>query len=174
MALLPTIWSSIVVFTRMVTREKYRVGPVYTLATDCDASVNADGQVFTPISTAFCPHELSWSESITLMSAIRRVATRTGYFWFDTSVYHDNNAAMVPHWIDQFLQICHELLLCSREGRCQGLKKVMAEFVQNHLDKKHVETWRLFSELFPTLAGTWARNKLVPSRKWFVLQEAAT
>ena len=57
-----------------------RVGPVYTLATDCDASVNTADQVFTPISITFCLHELSWSEYITLMSPIRQVATRTGYF----------------------------------------------------------------------------------------------
>ena len=44
-----------------------RVGPVYTLATDCDASVNAAGQVITPTGTAFCPHELSWSEYITFI-----------------------------------------------------------------------------------------------------------
>jgi len=77
-----------------------RAGPVYTLATDCDASVNAAGQAFS----SFCPHELSWSEYITLMSAIRRFANRTGYFWFDTSVYHDNDTAMVPHWLDQLHQ----------------------------------------------------------------------
>ena len=127
-----------------------RMGPVYTLATDCDASVNAAGQVFTPISTAFCPHELSWSEYITLMSAIRRVATRTGYFWFDTSAYHDNETAMVPHWLDQLHQICHQLLLCSRESRCQGFETVMAEFVHEHLNQEYVE---VVDRVFPNMGG---------------------
>ncbi|XP_078374090.1 uncharacterized protein LOC144657610 [Oculina patagonica] len=127
-----------------------RMSPVYTLATDCDASVNAAGQAFSPISTAFCPHELSWSEYITLMSAIRRITNRTGYFWFDTSAYHDNETAMVPHWIDQLHQICHQLLLCSREGRCQGFENVMAEFVHEHLNKEYVE---VVEQVFPKMGG---------------------
>ena len=127
-----------------------RMGPIYTLATDCDASVNVAGQAFTPISTAFCPHELSWSEYITLMSAVRRVANRTGYFWFDTSAYHDNDTAMVPHWFDQLHQICHELLRCAREGRCQGFEKVMKEFVHEHLNKKYAE---VVERVFPNMGG---------------------
>ena len=31
----------------------------FKLATECDAALNTAGQVFTPISTAFCPHDLS-------------------------------------------------------------------------------------------------------------------
>ena len=127
-----------------------RVGPVYTLATDCDASVNVAGRAFSPISTAFCPHELSWSEYITLMSAIRSVTNRTGYFWFDTSVYHDNMTAMVPHWIDQLHQICHQLLLCSREDRCQAFENVMKEFVDGHLNKEYVE---IVERVFPNMGG---------------------
>ncbi|XP_078373275.1 uncharacterized protein LOC144656904 [Oculina patagonica] len=127
-----------------------RMGPVYTLATDCDASVNAAGQAFTPISTAFCPHELTWSEYITLMSAIRRVASHTGYFWFDTSAYHDNETAVVPHWFDQLHQICHHLLLCSRDGRCQGFENVIEDFVHDHLNKEYVE---IVERVFPNMGG---------------------
>ena len=129
---------------------KVHMGPVYTLVTDCDAAVNSAGQAFTPISTAFCPHVLSWSEYITLMSAIRRVANRTGYFWFDMSAYHDNDTAMVPHWFDQLHQICHQLLLCSREGRCQGFENVMAEFVQEHVNRKHAE---VIERIFPNMGA---------------------
>ena len=127
-----------------------RVGPIYTLVTDCDASVNAAGKAFTPISTAFCPRKLSWSEYITLMSAVRRVANRTGYFWFDTSAYHDNNTAMVPHWFDQLHQICQELLLCAREGRCQGFENVMKEFVRGHLNKNYAAE---VERVFPNMGG---------------------
>ena len=126
------------------------VGPIYTLATDCDASVNAAGQAFSPISTAFCPHELSWSEYINLMSAIRRFTNRTGYFWFDTSVYHDNDTAMVPHWLDQLHQICHQLLLCSRQDQCQAFENVMAEFVHGHLNREYVE---VVERVFPNMGG---------------------
>lgn len=125
-------------------------GPVYTLATDCDANVNSVGQAFSPISTAFCPHELSWSEYITLMSAIRRLINRTGYFWFDTSAYHDNETAMVPHWFQQLHQICHNLLLCSRLGECQGFENVVKEFVHDHVNSKYAE---IVEREFPNMGG---------------------
>ena len=35
---------------------------LYTLATECDAAVNAAGQAFSPISATFCPPELTWDE----------------------------------------------------------------------------------------------------------------
>ena len=131
-------------------RGEVTTGPVYTLATDCDASVNSAGQAFSPISSAFCPHELSWSEYITLMSAVRRVANRTGYFWFDTSAYHDNDTAMVPHWLDQLHQICHNLLLCSRLDDCQGFENVMKEFVHDHVNSKYAE---IVEREFPNMGG---------------------
>ena len=131
-------------------RGEMTTGPVYTLATDCDANVNSAGQAFTPISSAFCPHELSWSEYITLMSALRRVANRTGYFWFDISVYHDNYTAMVPHWYDQLHQICRELLFCSRLNECQEFENVMKEFVHNHVNSKYAE---IVQRQFPNMGG---------------------
>ena len=146
-----------------------RVGPVYTLATDCDASVNAAGQAFSPISTAFCPHELSWSEYTTLMSAIRRFANRTGYFWFDTSVYHDNDTAMVPHWLDQLHQICNQLLLCSRQDRCQALENVMAEFVHGHLNKEYVE---VVERVFPNMGGDVSKKQAGTITEVVRLQES--
>ena len=146
------------------------LGSVYTLATDCDASVNGAGQVFSPISTAFCPHELSWSEYITLMSAIRRFANRTGYFWFDASVYHDNDTAMVPHWLDQLHQICHQLLLCSREDRCQSLENVMAEFVHGHLNKEYVE---VVERVFPNMGGDVSKHQAGTITEVVRLQESS-
>lgn len=84
------------------------------------------------------------------MSAIRRFANRTGYFWFDSSVYHDNDTAMVPHWLDQLYQICHDLLLCSRHDRCQALENVMADFVHGHLNREYVE---IVERVFPNMGG---------------------
>ena len=128
-----------------------RKGPIYTLATDCDASVNAAGQAFTPISTAFCPHELSWSEYIILISAIRRVANRTGYFWFGTSANHDNDTAIVPHLFHQLHEICRELLLCVHEGRCHSFENAIKTYhVQKHLKKKYVEVVKTVS---PNMGG---------------------
>ena len=147
-----------------------RVGPIYTLVTDCDASLNAAGQAFTPISTAFCPHELSWSQYITLMSAIRRFANRTGYFWFDTSVYHDNDTASVPHWLDQLHQICHELLLCSCHDRCQALENVMTEFVHEHLNKEYVV---VVERVFPNMGGDVSKHQAGTITEVVRLQESS-
>ena len=36
---------------------------VYTLATECDAAINVEGQAFTPISTTFCP-PWAWLERV--------------------------------------------------------------------------------------------------------------
>ena len=131
-------------------RGEMRVGPVYTLATDCDASVNSAGQAFTPISTAFCPHELSWSDYLTVIAAVRRVTNRAGNFWYNLNVYHDNATAKFTRWIDQLPVICQEVLQCSQKGRCQGFENVMAEFVHDHLNEQYVE---VVERVFPNMGG---------------------
>ena len=151
-------------------RGEMTTGPVYTLATDCDANVNSAGQAFTPISSAFCPHELSWSEYITLMSALRRVANRTGYFWFDISVYHDNYTAMVPHWYDQLHQICRELLFCSRLNECQEFENVMKEFVHNHVNSKYAE---IVQRQFPNMGGDVSKQQAGTITEVVRLQESS-
>ena len=127
-----------------------QVGPIYTLATDCDASVNAAGQAFTPISTTFCPHDLTWSEYISVVSAIRRVTDRAGNFWYDLKSYHDNATAVVPRWVDQLPTICREVLRCSREDKCQAFENVMNEFVHDHLNKEYVV---VVERVFPNMGG---------------------
>ena len=131
-------------------RGKVRKGKVFMLATECDAAVNAEGQVFTPISTAFCPHELSWSEYLLLMAAIRRVTKRTGYFWYSLDVFHDNETAKVPFWRDTLHDMCIELLRCAREGQCQSFENVMEEFVHAHLNKPYME---IVDRAFPNMGG---------------------
>ena len=125
-------------------------GPVYSLVTECDATINVAGQAFSPISTAFCPRELTWSEYIILMSAIRRFTNHTQYFWFDPSAYHDNETAMIPRWGDQLHQICQYLLQCLREYRCQPFEDVMKEFVHGHLNKEYME---IVERAFPNMGG---------------------
>jgi len=127
-----------------------QVGPIYTLATDCDASVNAAGQAFTPISTTFCPHDLTWSEYLSVISAIRRVTDRAGNFWYDLKSYHDNATAVVPRWVDQLPTICREVLRCSREDKCQAFENVMSEFVHDHLNKEYVV---VVERVFPNMGG---------------------
>ena len=127
-----------------------RTGPVYTLATDCDASVNSAGQAFTPINNGLCPHELGWNEYLTLIASIRRVANRTGYFWFDLSAYHNNDTAMVPYWGRQLPAICRGFLRCAREDQCQEFETVMERFVHEYLNKEYVE---IVERVFPNMGG---------------------
>ena len=122
----------------------------YQLATECDAALNAAGQAFTPISTAFCPHDLSWSEYLTLMAAIRRVTDRTGFFWYFSDAFHDNDTAHIPHWGDMLHEMCLELLSCARDGKCQQFENVVAEFIREHVNKKYVV---IAEDVFPNMGN---------------------
>ncbi|XP_067033979.1 uncharacterized protein [Acropora muricata] len=123
---------------------------LYMLATDCDAAVNAAGQAFTPISTAFCPHELSWSEYLPLIAAIRRVTSRTGYFWYFSDAFFNNETARVPEWKNMLHDMCTELLRCAREGQCQKFEKVVNEFVNEHMNPKYRA---IVDHMFPNIGG---------------------
>ena len=131
-------------------RGKVSKSRVYTLATECDAAINVKGQTFTPISTAFCPHELGWSEYLLLMAAIRRVTQRTGFFWYSLDNFHDNQTAKVPYWRDMLHDMCTEMLRCAREGQCQEFENVIEEFVHAHLNKPYME---IVDRLFPKMGG---------------------
>ena len=122
----------------------------FKLATECDAALNAAGQAFTPISTTFCPHDLGWSEYLTLMAAIRRVTDRTGFFWYFSDAFHDNDTAHVPFWTDMLHEMCLELLSCARDGKCQQFENVMAEFVREHVNKRYVG---IVEVVFPNMGG---------------------
>ncbi len=129
---------------------KVRKGLVFTLATECDAAVNAAGQAFSPISTAFCPHDLSWTDYLTLIAAVRSVTNRAGNFWFDLKSYHDNETAVIPHWLDQLPAICRELLRCARNRQCQEFENVVNVFVHQYVNKKYAE---VVKRVFPNLGG---------------------
>ena len=131
-------------------RGKVSKSRVYTLATECDAAINVKGQTFTPISTAFCPHELGWSEYLLLMAAIRRVTQRTGFFWYSLDNFHDNQTAKVPYWRDMLHDMCTEMLRCARERQCQEFENLIEEFVHAHLNKPYME---IVDRLFPKMGG---------------------
>ena len=84
------------------------------------------------------------------MAAIRRVTSRTGYFWYLSDAFHDNNAGKVPKWADMLPGMCTEMLRCAREGECQKFEKVVEEFVHEHLNKKYV---LIVERVFPNLGG---------------------
>lgn len=123
------------------TKGKRRTGPVFTLATDCDAAVNSAGQAFTPISTLLCPPELSWDEYLSLIAAVRQAMLLTDNFWYILNAYRDNETAGELDWSD--LDVCTELLQCTREGQsqCKTFEEVMERFVREHLNKKHAKNF---------------------------------
>ena len=129
---------------------KAKKSRLFTLATECDAAVNAAGQVFTPISSAFCPHDLSWSDYLTIMAAIRRITDRTGFFWYISDAFHDNETAQVRFWKGLLNEICLNLLQCAREGRCQQFENVVTQFVLEHVNEKYAAIVR---KEFPNLGG---------------------
>ncbi|XP_031558879.1 uncharacterized protein LOC116295244 [Actinia tenebrosa] len=131
-------------------------GPIYTLSTDCDAAENSAGQLFTPISTTFCRHELTWSEYLSLIAAIRRVTARTGNFWYDLNAYHDNDTASVPRWVEQLPPLCEELLRCARKSECQKFEFVTARFVHEHLNVKFAQ---VVDRAFPHLGGNLKKSE---------------
>lgn len=120
---------------------RVRKGPVYTLATECDAAVNSAGQAFTPISTLLCPLELSWSKYLRLIAAIRQAILLTENFWYSLNAYHANETKAMPDLSDQIHDICSEILQCKRDphAQCQTFEEVMEKFVRKHLPKGHVK-----------------------------------
>lgn len=123
------------------TKGRARKGPVYTLATDCDAAVNSGGQAFTPINALLCPLELSWSEYLPLIAAIRQAMLLTETFWFNLNAYHANETKAMPDLSDQLYDICSEILQCKRNRhvQCKTFEEVMKKFVRQHLTKGHVK-----------------------------------
>ena len=123
------------------TNGRVRKGPVFSLATDCDAAVNSAGQAFTPISSLLCPLQLSWSEYLPLIAAIRQAILLVDNFWHNLNVYHANETKEMPDWSDQLHDVCSEILQCKRDhhAKCQTFEKVMEKFVREHLSKGHVK-----------------------------------
>ena len=131
-------------------RGKVSKSQVYTLATECDAAINLEGQAFTPISTAFCPHELGWGDYLLLSAAIRRVTQLTGYFWYSITNFHGNETAKVRYWKDMLHGMCTELLRCAREDQCQEFENLIEEFVHAHLNKPYM---KIVDRVFPNIGG---------------------
>ncbi|KAJ7393416.1 hypothetical protein OS493_006389 [Desmophyllum pertusum] len=86
------------------------------------------------------------------MAAIRRVANHTGYFWFDTAAYHNNETAMVPHWVRPAPSNMPSASAMFPRRSMPGFEDVMDEFVREHLNKEYAE---VVERVFPTWAAMW-------------------
>ncbi|KAL9971244.1 hypothetical protein ACROYT_G023747 [Oculina patagonica] len=127
------------------TKGKVRKGPIFTLATECDAAVNSAGQAFTPISILLCPLVMSWSEYLPLIAAIRQAILLTENFWYSLNAYHANETKAMPDLSDQIRDICNEILQCKRDHhtQCQTFEEVMEKFMRKHLPKGHMKDIRI-------------------------------
>lgn len=146
------------------TKGRARKGPVYTLATECDASVNSAGQAFTPISALLCPLELSWSEYLPLIAAIRQAILLTENFWLNLNAYYANETKAMSDLSDQLYDICSEILHCQRNRhvQCKTFEEVMKKFVRQHLSKVHVKD---IQQALSNMAGVVKNNDVEEVRK---------
>eukprot|EP01036_Dinobryon_divergens_P031947 gene31947-41441_t len=125
-------------------------GPIYTLMTDCDATYNTNGDLFTPISTAFCPN-MPWLDYLDVMSAIRKVMAKTGHFWFDLDVYYDNPSdPNYPSYLAALPEICQQTLQCSKYGNCGQFEKSSSQFMLMHLKPAELA---IVQKVFPNLGN---------------------
>ena len=125
-------------------------GPIYTLMTDCDATYNTNGDLFTPISSAFCPN-MPWLDYLNVMSAIRKVMAKTGHFWFDLDVYYDNPSdPNYPSYLAALPEMCQQTLQCSKYGNCGQFEKTSSQFMLLHLKPSELA---VVQKIFPNLGN---------------------
>jgi hypothetical protein len=126
-------------------------GTIYTLMTDCDATYNSNGDLFTPISSAFCP-ELPWTDYLLVMAAIRAVLAKTGSFWFNLDVYYDNpQDPNYPAFLRALPEICNQTLQCTKYENCQKFENTFSQFVNLHLKSTEL---RVVHKAFPNLGSS--------------------
>ena len=126
-------------------------GAIYSLMTDCDATYSTEGDLFTPISSTFCP-AMPWSDYLSIMAAIRRIAEKTGYFWFDLAVYYNNkeDAVYNSSFIEALPELCNETLQCSKYQSCERFEKVAFNFVTLHLNQSKLD---IVQNAFPNIGN---------------------
>jgi hypothetical protein len=126
-------------------------GPIYTLMTDCDATYNDNGDLFTPISSAFCP-DMPWADYLEVMGAIRKVMAKTGFFWFNLDVYYDNPAdPNYPSYLGALPEMCHQTLQCSQTGDCKKFEETSSQFMLLHLKADELAA---VQKVFPNLGNS--------------------
>ena len=128
-----------------------KIGPIYTLVTDCDAAYNSNGQLFTPISSTFCP-AISWSDYLPIMAAIRQVMAKIGpegKFLFNLDVYYNNPSdPNYPNFKDALPKLCAATLQCSRDNDCDNFESGWSQFFQLHLKPTQLQ---VLQQVFPNM-----------------------
>eukprot|EP00397_Hematodinium_sp_SG-2012_P008652 GEMP01008718.1.p1 GENE.GEMP01008718.1~~GEMP01008718.1.p1 ORF type:complete len:940 (+),score=171.99 GEMP01008718.1:42-2861(+) len=109
------------------------VEPIYTLATTCDLVRNANGDMFTPLSTQFCRRDLKLPTYVKLMDTIINAMKTLGAFWFDLDIYQDNSNAAIPRWMDQLPTLCEVMIKCVEDDECMEFELVSSSFIRDHV-----------------------------------------
>jgi len=141
------------------------------IATNCPAVQTADGQLFTPLSTVFCP-SLTWSQYIPLYAGLLRMVAKTGGFWFDPiTAYQDSSASSALYrrrdikgnanagpvsWQILLPSICDLMVACATDGsRCDDMEVLAASWIVTHVKGGHLAA---VLAAYPNLGNTAAMS----------------
>eukprot|EP01036_Dinobryon_divergens_P034614 gene34614-44746_t len=126
---------------------------------DCDATYNAKGQLFTPLSASFCP-AMEWSHYLNVMAAIRQVLSKvrkkggsSKQFLFDLNSYYNNpDDKNNPEYLDALPELCAKTLECSRSQNCEDFESGWADFFKFHLKPTEL---KIMQRTFPSMGAKW-------------------
>lgn len=145
------------------TNGKFKPGALYDLLTDCDATYNAQGTLFTPTSGDVCP-TLPWTDYATVLGGFRSVMVKTGPFWSDVQFYHDN--ATYTRYGGSYKgalhDLCLETLQCAKLKSCDQFEYYANSFLRSHLrSDKLAEILSIFPRL-GSISTTGIANGYLP------------
>ena len=116
-----------------------RLASLVNIATDCDMAQTADGQLFTPFSTSFCP-DLSWTNYLDVLWAIRTLTRKEELsFLWDPNVWHDNAShAFFP----AIRRLCSSIVTCIHNKECAPFQNTVDQILDSNLEptKKELVT----------------------------------
>jgi len=141
-----------------------RMVDLVNIATSCASVQTADGAVFTPLSTVFCP-SLTWDQYVPLYAGILRMVARTGAFWFDPSsafqaaysrlggrnATFDEGDGAPEAWQSGLPDICELMVACASSGdSCDDLEVVAARWIVKHVTDPNLKS---VQESYPNLGN---------------------
>lgn len=119
-----------------------RMAGLRNIATDCELTETADGQLFAPFSDTFCDKELSWSDYLALMSSVLELTRDVPFVW-DVSSWRDN--ASHP-FFPSLHRLCADIIECTQNAAdsasCAHFAATVDALVDSNLESSRQETFR--------------------------------
>ena len=119
-----------------------RMTGLRNIATDCELTETADGQLFSPFSDKFCDRELSWTEYLTLFSSVQTLTKEVPFVW-DVRNWRDNESHPL---YDTLHKLCNDLIECTDDtvgsASCSNLDTTVTTLIESNLDPNHQEVFR--------------------------------